>query len=494
MATAPLDVSSPDAERYATLAIDAATKAGARHVEVRWVARRRENLGFADSSLETASAMRDQGIGIRVLVGDSWGYAGTNLLSDAGIAQAARRAAEVAAAGTPEGAVDIPKAVQGTYRTPMKRDPFEVGVDEKIALFADALAAMQAKGGDALKRRRANYAGHRVETLLMTGHGTRVHQEVTLCGGGVTAIAETDGVVQRRSLPKSDEGDVLQAGWEHVEALGLKAAAERAAEEAVMLTRAAPVPELVTTIVLGGAQLSLQIHESVGHPTELDRVFGQEVSLAGSSFLIPETLDVKGGYRFGSKHVNLTADSTTPLGLGTFGFDDEGTPATKQDLVRDGKLVGFLSGRDSAKRLGHDSAACLRAESWAQLPIVRMVNVNLEPGKGSFDDLIAGVDEGLFIDQNKSWSIDDLRLNFQFGCEVAWEIKGGKLTGRMFRDPVYFGVTPTFWGGCSAIAGPEAWRMWGWMFCGKGDPMQIMHVGHGCAPARFDGVTVRNTA
>ncbi len=490
MATAPLDPPSVDAERLATIAVEQARAAGARHVEVRWVSRHRENLEFADSALETASVMRDQGLGIRALVGDCWGYSGTNLLSEGPVSDAARRAVEVASAGSPECEVQVPAAVQGSYQTPMGRDPFEVGVDEKIALFSEALAAMQAAGGD-LKRRRAQYTGHRVETLLLTGHGTRTHQNVTLCGGGVTAIAEHDGVVQRRSLPKADEGDVLQAGWEHVAGLNLKGAAERAAREAVALTRSEPTPHRVTTVVLGGAQLSLQVHESVGHPTELDRVFGQEISLAGSSFLVPEAVDQ---LQYGSHLVNLTADSTTPGGPGTFGFDDEGTPATRQGLVRDGKLVGFLSGRDSAQRLGRRSAACLRAESWDRLPIVRMVNVNLEPGSGSLEDLISGVDDGLLIDQNKSWSIDDLRLNFQFGCEVAWEIKGGKLTGKLFRDPVYFGVTPTFWGQCKAIAGPEAWRVWGWMFCGKGDPVQIMHVGHGCAPARFDNVTVRNTA
>lgn len=492
MATAPLEISSPDAERLSTVALERAQSAGARHVEVRWVSRQRENLGFADEGVETSSAMRDRGLGIRVLVGDCWGYAGTNLLSDAAIAQAARHAVDAAKAGTPESpdGVAIAPAVQGHYQTPLERDPFTVPADEKIALFNEALSEMEKAGGSAIKRRRASYTGQRLESLFMTSHGSRIHQAVTLCGGGVTAIAERDGIVQRRSLPKADEGDVLQAGWEHVAGLDLKTAAARVAREAVALTQASQTAERVTTVILGGAQLSLHIHESVGHPTELDRVYGQEVSLAGSSFLVPEAIDK---LQYGSSLVNLTADSTTPGGPGTFGFDDEGTAALKQDLVRDGKLVGFLSGRDAANRLGRDSAACLRAESWSHLPIVRMVNVNLEPGQGSLEDLIGGVDDGLLIDQNKSWSIDDLRLNFQFGCEVAWEIKGGKLTGRLFRDPVYTGVTPKFWSRCAAIAGPQEWRVWGYMWCGKGDPVQVMHVGHGCAPTRFDNVRVRST-
>ena len=434
--------------------------------------------------------MTDRGIGIRALVGDSWGYAGTNLMTPQGIADAARRAVAAASVDDGLGPVNIGPPVQGVYETPLNRDPFEVDLAEKSACFLDALASMDVVPAGKLVRRRASYTGHRVETTLVTSHGSHVTQSITMCGGGVSAVAEHQGIVQSRSLPKSGEGDVLQGGWEHIEALNLTAAARRAAQEAVQLTQSAPLPASRTTVILGGAQLSLQIHESVGHPTELDRVFGQEVSLAGTSFLLPDAVDT---LEYGSPLVNLVADSTVPNGLGTFGFDDEGTPATRQFLVRDGKLVGFLSGRDSAARLGRKSAACLRAEGWAHLPIVRMVNVNLEPGSGSLEDLIAGVDDGLLIDQNKSWSIDDLRLNFQFGCEVAWEIKAGKLTGKLFRDPVYVGITPKFWKNCSAIAGPQHWRMWGWMFCGKGDPPQLMHVGHGCAPARFDRVDVRST-
>ena len=195
--------------------------------------------------------------------------------------------------------------------------------------------------------------------------------------------------------------------------------------------------------------------------------------------------------QYGAEIVNLTADSTTPLGPGTFGFDDEGTPATRVPLVENGRFVGFLTGREAAARVGCRPASCLRAQTWSRQPIVRMVNVNLEAGEGSRDDLIAGVDDGLLLSSNKSWSIDDLRLNFQFSCEAAYEIKNGKLTGRLFKNPIYRGVTPEFWSSCSAIAGPEAWEMWGYLFCGKGDPGQLMYVGHGCAPSRFDGVEVR---
>jgi TldD protein len=200
----------------------------------------------------------------------------------------------------------------------------------------------------------------------------------------------------------------------------------------------------------------------------------------------PELL---GSLDYGSALVSLVADSTSPGGAGTFGWDDEGTPAGKWDIVRNGRLVGFLGSRETAARVPNTRPGSVRAATWANVPIVRMVNINLEPGQGSLEDLIADTPHGLLLSVNRSWSIDDFRLNFQFGCEVGWRIEHGKLAG-MVKNPVYSGLTPTFWRSCDAIAGPEAWRMWGYRYCGKGDPMQLMHVGHGCAPARFRSVEV----
>ena len=194
-------------------------------------------------------------------------------------------------------------------------------------------------------------------------------------------------------------------------------------------------------------------------------------------------------YQYGSSIVNLTADATTPGGAGTFGWDDEGVPAGRTPLVANGEFVNYLSNRESASRINTTSSGASRANSWHAVPIVRMVNINLEPGQGSLEDLIADTQSGLLIETNKSWSIDDLRLNFQFGCESAREIRKGKL-GTRYKNPVYTGITPTFWKGCDAICGPEEWEMWGYLFCGKGDPMQSIHVGHGVSPARFRNVQV----
>jgi TldD protein len=285
------------------------------------------------------------------------------------------------------------------------------------------------------------------------------------------------------------DGGVAAGGWEVVSAVDLPGAVERIAGEALALLTAPTCPAGTTTVILDTAQLALQIHESCGHPTECDRAFGEEVSLAGASFLTPDRL---GRFRYGSSLVHLTADATAPGGLGTFGWDDEGVPATRTPLVTAGEFVGYLTSRETAARLGLPrSGGCVRAESWNRFPIIRMVNVSLEPVAlgPSLEELIEDTADGVLFGNNRSWSIDDLRLNFQFGSEIAWEVKRGRRV-RPLRNPVYTGSTPQFWASCDAVGGPDAFRLWGLTSCGKGDPMQLMAVGHGCPPARFRDVTV----
>jgi TldD protein len=234
--------------------------------------------------------------------------------------------------------------------------------------------------------------------------------------------------------------------------------------------------------------MALQVHESCGHPTELDRALGSEISLAGGSFLQPRHLHT---LRYGSERVNLTADATVPGGLGTFGWDDEGTPARRVPLVERGLFVGYLSSRETAGALGLRPSGAMRASSAVRMPLVRMVNVNLDPDPSgpTLDELIADTDDGILVETNRSWSIDDLRLNFHFGCEIAWEVRRGRRV-RLLRGPVYTGITPRFWGGLDAVCGPSEWRLYGVMNCGKGEPMQLLPVGHGASPARFRGVEV----
>jgi TldD protein len=253
--------------------------------------------------------------------------------------------------------------------------------------------------------------------------------------------------------------------------------------------RQRPAPRrlgITTTLILGGDQVALQVHESCGHPTELDRVFGSEAAYAGTSFLTPEKL---GSFRYGSEVVNLTAESQRPLGLGTFGWDDEGVPAQSTPLVQNGLFVGYLMSREAASRLGKVSNGCMRASGWNRIPIVRMTNVSLEPGSWDLEDLIADTDDGVYMETNRSWSIDDKRYNFQFGTEIGWEIKHGK-RGRLLRNPTYTGITPEFWNSCDAVCNGKYWTMWGTPNCGKGQPGQVMHTGHGAAPARFRNIQV----
>jgi TldD protein len=272
-----------------------------------------------------------------------------------------------------------------------------------------------------------------------------------------------------------------------VRAMRLVEEAPRVAEEAEALLAAPPCPEGRRTLILDGGQLALQVHESCGHPIELDRVLGMELSYAGDSFL---TLDKLDAFQYGSREVNIVADATAPGGLGTFGWDDEGVPAQRTPIVEAGRFVGYLSSRETAPAVGRTSSGSMRASGWHRIPLIRMTNVNLLPGAaGSLEDLIADTDDGLFLATNKSWSIDNKRLNFQFGAEVAREIKGGKL-GQLYKNATYTGITPEFWGACDAVCGPEAWRLWGTPNCGKGEPSQTARVGHGVAPARFRNVQV----
>jgi Predicted Zn-dependent proteases and their inactivated homologs len=263
--------------------------------------------------------------------------------------------------------------------------------------------------------------------------------------------------------------------------------AQRIAEEAVALLDAPQCPSGEMTLVVDASQVALQVHESCGHPIELDRVLGYEASFAGTSFL---TLDKLGKLQYGSEKVNIDADATAPGGLGTFGWDDEGVPAQSVPIISSGRFVNYLTSRETAPIVRQDSMGSCRASGWDRIPLIRMTNINLRPGDaGTLDDLIADTRDGIFLSTNKSWSIDDRRLNFQFGTQAGWLIRNGKLT-QMVRNPTYTGITPQFWGGCDAICSPSAYTLWGIPNCGKGEPIQTGHVGHGAAPARFRGVQV----
>ena len=472
-------------------ALAEANAGGASLGEARFVNTEQEWITVRNADVEQNRSSTDQGVGVRVLVDGAWGFGATPVLSESAVREAVRNAVGLARANakvqTRKVELEPIEPVQGEYRTAAGRDPFDVPLSQKLELLKEA--AQAAKTHDEVKLGRAGSIGLRRTTHLKTLSGTDIEQTVVLAGGGVSATAVGNDDVQTRSWPKSHEGDVNQAGWEFVEAMDLVGNAPKLGEEARELLYAESTPEGRRTLIIDGSQMSLQIHESCGHPIELDRALGEEISLAGGSFLQPDRL---GGFTYGSKNVNLYADSTSEGGPGTFGWDDEGVPASRWDIVRDGEFVGYLGSRETAAQIPNTVPGAMRSVSFSRLPIVRMVNINMEPGSHSMDDLIAETEDGVLVSVNKSWSIDDYRLNFQFSCEIGWEVKNGKIT-RMLKNPVYSGKTPEFWGACDAVGDRSTWQMWGWMFCGKGDPMQAIHVGHGCPAARFQNVWIGST-
>ncbi|MGH8929783.1 MAG: TldD/PmbA family protein [Egibacteraceae bacterium] len=477
-------------EELAELALDEVVTAGATYADVRAVETDYESLTVQDERVEGAARQTSRGIGVRVIAGGSWGFAATARLERSEVLAAARLAVRIARASATVQRRPVRLApsvpVTATWATPHEQDPFDVSIDDKLDLLLRCTAAANAVPGLALAVGSAD--AWRTRTRFLSSEGARIDQTILQVGAGVECVAIDGGEVQRRSFPNSFRGYCGCGGWEDVVALHLPERTPRCAEEAVALLSAPDLPASQTTLIIDGSQLALQVHESVGHPLELDRILGFEAAYAGTSFVDVGSI---GALRYGSPLVNLTLDSTTPKAMGTFGFDDEGTAATRAPLVVEGVLRGVLSSRETAPALGNGavSNATMRADSWAHIPLIRMSNIHLEPGDGTLDELLSDTGQGVFMTTNRSWSIDDKRVNFQFGCEMAFQIRGGRL-GRMYRNPTYAGRTTDFWGSCDAIAGTREWRVYGTPNCGKGQPPQVARVAHGASPGRFRHVTV----
>jgi TldD protein len=472
---------------YAQAAVEGALGAGASYADARTVVATQESIDVLNRSVESLDRTESAGVGVRALIGSSWGFYATGDLTEEAARSAGAMAAAVAAAsasvpGPPMELGDVP-VVDDTYTTPVEEDPFEVPLSEKVDLLVDVTGTMAAVDGVGLAR--AAYTAWVTDKWFVSSQGSRIHQRLVECGGGFDATALGEQETQRRSYPQSF-GQFESGGYEVIRKWDFGGNAQRIAEEAVALLSAPAVEEGEKQLILEGSQLALQIHESVGHAIELDRILGWEAAFAGTSHLDLAKLNT---HRYGSDLMNITADATLPGALGTFGYDDEGTPAQRVDIVTGGTWVGVLSGRDSAAIAGLPPGGMVRADGYNRLPMVRMTNVGLLPGDSSLEEIIADTRDGVLMETNRSWSIDDKRLNFQFGCEIGWEIKNGK-KGRMLRNPTYTGITPQFWGTMDALAGEDEWVHWGTPNCGKGQPMQVAHTGHSAAPARFSAVRV----
>jgi TldD protein len=472
----------------ATAAVEAALNAGARYADARVMDLRTEAMAARNGVVETLDREERAGVGVRALIGSSWGFFAMPDVGSAAARRAGEQAAAVARASTRVPGADLdlaPEAsAQGSWSSECREDPWSVGLAEKGDQLEFATRTMGEHGADIAE------ANHRIwdtRKWLVSSEGTRVDQHIVETGAGMSATVVGERETQRRSYP-GIRGQFGTRGWELVREIDLPGNAARIAEEARALLTADECPALdATDLILGGEQMALQIHESVGHAVELDRILGWEAAFAGTSWL---DLSQLGGLRFGSELMNITADATLAGALGSFGFDDEGTPAHPVDIVRAGTWVGVLSGRDSAALAGLErSGGAVRGDGFNRMPMVRMTNVGLLPGSDSLESMIAATDDGIVMDTNRSWSIDDKRLNFQFGCEIGWEIKGGK-RGRLLRNPTYTGISPRFWGAMDMLGSRDEWVFWGTPNCGKGQPLQVGHTGHPAVPARFRGIRV----
>jgi TldD protein len=474
-------------------ALGTAQARGASYAEARMVHTRDRALATKNGKIGTALSQESMGTGIRVIADGAWGFAATENLTQEAVERCAAEAVAIAKASArvkeqPVSLAAEPVA-QADWSSPCRIDPFTTSIADNLALLMSIDAALRGVQGVTLAEANLNFRHH--EQWLYNTEGAAIHQTRTITGAGYAAYAFAGSEIQKRSYPNSFGGQWQNKGYELIEELKLLENARRIGEECVALHKAARCPEGRMALVLDSSQLGLQIHESIGHPIELDRVLGMEANFAGTSFL---TLDKLNRLRYGSELVNVVADATEAHGpgLGTFAYDDEGVAAQCVPIIQQGLFTGYLSGRDTAALIGRvRSGGNMRAENWNRVPIVRMTNISLLPGERplSPEQLIAETDHGIFMQTNRSWSIDDKRYNFQFGCEIGWEIKGGKL-GQMIKNPSYSGITTEFWNSLEALCSRDHWTLWGTPNCGKGQPMQTMGTGHGAAPARFRNVQV----
>jgi TldD protein len=471
-------------------ALDLVARRGVTYADVRVIETRDREVSTKNGKAGHMSSSESMGLGIRVLASGCWGFAATDDLTKDGIESAATLALEIARSGNAAKKQDIvlapEEAHEATWVSPIRIDPFTIPADQNLAVLLAVDAAIRYDPAVTLAEAAMHFERRR--QVFASTLGSLIDQTRYLSGAGATAHCYKDGEIQKRSYPNSFGGQYQLKGYELVEELDLLSQAPRLAEEAVALHSADQCPEGRFDLILDSSQLALQIHESIGHPIELDRVLGSEANYAGMSFL---TLDQLNHLRYGSEIVNVVCDAREEHGpgLGTFAFDDEGVPAQRNDIIRAGQFVGYMTSRETAAAVGAArSNGCMRADGWSRLPLIRMTNVSLQPGEQTLDEVF-DVEDGIYMETNKSWSIDDKRFNFQFGCEIGWEIRHGKRF-RMLKNPSYSGISTEFWNSCAAIAGREHWTLWGVPNCGKGQPEQVMGTGHGASPSQFRNIKV----
>jgi len=459
---------------------------GADFVSLRYLDERTESLGVRQGVLEPASTASDVGAMITVMDGGGIGYAATSDLSRAGLEQAGRRALAWARKSADLAVTDFSQlphaASSGAFETPVAEPWASVALGDKVERLRVPCEQLQTDARIVDSWARMVHVG--VESLYLDSAGSRVHQRFEMLMPNMGAVARQGTEAQRRTL--HGQGAARQGGLEVLEQLGFDEAAPRLASEALQLLTAPDCPTGATDVLLAPDQMILQIHESIGHPLELDRILGDERNYAGTSFVTP---DMFGTYRYGSDLLNVVWDPTRPNQLASYGFDDDGHPATREHIIRNGILLRGLGGGTSQERAGLDGVATSRASGWNRPPIDRMANLNLEAGDKSFDELVQGIEKGVFMATNSSWSIDDSRNKFQFGCEYGRLIEDGELT-QVVKKPNYRGISATFWRNLVGVGDESTFQVLGTPNCGKGEPNQMIRVGHASPVCHFADVEV----
>ncbi|HEV8540631.1 MAG TPA: TldD/PmbA family protein [Nitrospiraceae bacterium] len=480
-------MSRHDWDEKADLVLQRLHAAGVEYGDLRIVDSTSQAVHGQDRRIATVQDSRDVGFGVRALVGGAWGFAASSVMTAGEVLRITNLAVEIAK-GSAQLATDRVRLCEEPVHTDAvvttcRTNPFEVPLETKTTLLQEVMEYLHRQPG--IARSSAQLWARRDRKLFVSTEGSRLQFDLIASQGEITATAVDHRT--GRFASRSFSTPYLRTGYELIEDANFLREAPRVAAQAVEKVSAPQAEPGVYDLVLDPEHLSLTIHESCGHPSELDRALGYEANYAGTSFLTPDKL---GRFRYGSSHVNLIADNTEPETLAATGYDDDGVACQRWDIVRQGLFVGYCTNREVAPKIGQTrSRGSNRADSWGSVPIVRIANIGLEPGRGTLDDLIADVRRGIYIEGHDSFSIDQRRYNFQFGGDAFWLIENGRRT-HMLQDVIYHGITPEFWGSCDGVADPSHRRRFGFITCGKGQPGQSGWMTHAAAHARFRNVNV----
>lgn len=477
-----------DIEKIVAAAVEKAESLGSSYADCRYVEIDDESLSFSDGSPESVNRSTDKGFGIRVIADGAWGFFGSSILSESEALRAAQKAVEIARASARLNDAPVELApissYTGSYESNLKVDPFAINLPEKID-YLENLDRLMAKN-DQINSRNSHMDFRKNASYFLSSVGTNVHQTIIQSGVGIElGIRKSRREHASRSYPQNG-GQYECKGYELLSEIGFESEIPRLTDEVIALLSAPDCPSTTTSLILEGSIVGLVIHELIGHPLELDRVFGSERNFSGTSFATTDKLE---NLRYGSSIIDVVSDPTHDYGLGSFGYDDEGAKSHRVDLIKDGILAGYLSSRETAARIGRKSSGAMRADGWGNIPLVRMTNTNLAAGEKSFEDLLSMVDDGIYMSTISSWSPSDDRSSFEFGSEIAWEVKGGKL-GQILKNPTFSGRTVEFWNSVEAIGDESLWKVWGTPNCGKGQPGQNARTGQGASPILVSNMKV----